>query len=213
MKPSYRFFRFVKFVVVGFCRTFWKVTYEGLENVPKSGAYIIAPTHRAYTDTPLVAPLTHRHIRYMGASGLFKYKLSAAFFERMGTFPVHRGSVDRETLRTCINLLKEGHPVVIFPEGTRKRGPKIENLFEGVGYIASRANAPIVPVAIGGAERGWPRGKLLPRPGRMHVLVGKPIEIDRQGDRIARSEVRELNAKLQESLQELFDKAQAEVGA
>ncbi len=213
MKPSWTFYRVIRAIVVGFCRTYWKVTYEGLENVPKDGPFILAPSHRAYQDTPMVAPVTPRHLRYMAGAGIFKYKLSAMFFQAMGTFPVHRGKVDRETLRTCQELLSNGEAVVIFPEGTRKRGPEIKDLFEGVAYVASRTGAPIVPIGIGGGERGWPKGKKLPRPGRIHVLVGEPLYCEQSGARVSRAEVRELNERLHAALQDLFDRAQAKVGA
>ena len=61
-------------------------------------------------------------------------------------------------------MLERGEPLVLFPEGTRRSGPVIENLHEGAAYLSSRTGAPIVPVGIGGSERAMAKGKRLPRP-------------------------------------------------
>ena len=68
-----------------------------------------------------------------------------------------------------------GKPVVLFPEGTRRSGPVIEVHHDGAAFVASQAGVPIVPVGIGGSERALPKGKALPRPVKIHILIGEPL--------------------------------------
>src|SRR5207237_6109387 len=106
---------------------------------------------------------------------LWKIGLFGKLLSALGAYPVHRGGADREALKRTVEVLEGGEPVVIFPEGTRRFGPKVENLFEGAAYVATKMNVPIVPVGIGGSEQALPEGKKLPRPVKLTVVVGEPL--------------------------------------
>ena len=97
MKRALQFalYHFVRTVVVGFCRLFGRETVEGREHVPATGPFILSPVHRSNVDSPLVAIVTRRRLRYMGKQEMWKYRASAAFFTAMGGFPVNRGAADR----------------------------------------------------------------------------------------------------------------------
>jgi 1-acyl-sn-glycerol-3-phosphate acyltransferase len=144
---------------------------------------------------------------------MWKYKLSAAFFTAMGGFPVHRGAADREALRKCVEVIGEGDGLVIFPEGTRRSGPVVEEMFEGAAYVATKTGAPIIPVGIGGSEAAMPKGAKFIKPVKVHLIIGPPLrpEVGESG-KASRRAVRELNDRLQAELQRLFDEAQAKVG-
>ncbi len=209
-------YRFVRVVAAGFCRSFWRVTVEGGENVPASGAFILSPVHRSNIDTPLVAVVTRRPwLRFMGKDSMFKYRFADWFFTAMGGFPVHRGMPDRVALRTCERLLRSGQPVVVFPEGTRQSGPVVGHLFEGPAYLATKCQVPIVPVGIGGSERAMPKQARGIRPVKVHIVVGSPIPppANTQSGRVPRKVVHELTGVLQSRLQEVFDRAQVRAGA
>jgi 1-acyl-sn-glycerol-3-phosphate acyltransferase len=197
-----------------FCRAFWRVTVVGKEHVPAMGPFILSPVHRSNVDTPLAAVVTHRRLRYMGKDAMWKYKWSAWFFTSAGGFPVRRGTADREALRTCMEVIAGGEPLVMFPEGTRQSGPDIEELFDGPAYVACRTGAPIVPVGIGGSEAAMPRGKRFLRPVKVVLVVGEPIHppAPSEGGRVSRRAVRELSDQLKVELQKLFDDAQARAG-
>ncbi len=85
---------------------------------------------------------------------------------RSGPFRSTGARPDREALRTCEEALREGEPVVLFPEGTRQSGPAVQPLFEGASFVAARAGVPIVPVGIGGSEWAMPKGKKRILPGQ-----------------------------------------------
>ncbi|MDQ6927571.1 MAG: 1-acyl-sn-glycerol-3-phosphate acyltransferase [Actinomycetota bacterium] len=207
-------YRACRAAILVVCRLYWRVTYEGLENLPVEGAYVVAPVHRSFIDFGLVAGMTRRRLRYMGKDSLWKYKWPGQLFSALGAFPVRRGAADREALRRCIEVIDAGEPLVLFPEGTRRSGPVVEDLFEGTAYVAARTGVPIVPIGIGGSERALQKGKRLPRPVKVHVIIGVPIEAPplQEGRRNpSRSALRELSAELQKEVQTLFDQAEARV--
>jgi 1-acyl-sn-glycerol-3-phosphate acyltransferase len=191
------------------CRTYWRVEIRGREHVPPSGPYVIAPVHRSNIDTLLAGCLTHRRIRFMGKDSLWKHRWSAALFSSLGGFPVHRGTPDRDALRTCEEALREGEPVVLFPEGTRRSGPTVQPLFEGAAFVAARAGVPIVPVGIGGSEWAMPRAQRRILPVKVVMVVGPPIDGPERsaGGRVPRRVVAELSERLHAELQVLFDEA------
>lgn len=208
-------YRGVRAVVAGFCRAFWRVRIRGLEHIPAEGPFILSPVHRSNVDTPLVALMGHRTLRFLGKDTMWKFRISDWFFTSMGGFPVHRGTPDRDALRSCERLLAGGQPLVIFPEGTRRRGPVVEEIFEGPAYLAGKLQVPIVPVGIGGSEGAMPKGSRGIRPVKISIVIGEPIAppAPTESGRVGRKGVRALTAQLQQRLQELFDEAQAEVEA
>lgn len=203
----------VRNVVVGFCRLYWRLSVEGKEHVPVSGPFILSPVHRSNIDTPLVAACTGRRVHYMGKQEMWKYKLSAAFFTAMGGFPVNRGAADREALRKCVEVINGGDGLVIFPEGTRRSGPVIEETFEGAAYVATKTGAPIIPVGIGGSQAAMPRGAKFIKPVKTRLVIGPPLYAEGGGDgKAPRRAVHELNERLKAELQRLFDEAQVQAG-
>ena len=197
-----------------FARAYWRLSIDGTANLPPAGAYVVAPVHRSNIDTPLIGCITRRRLRFLGKDTLWKNRGSARFFSALGGFPVHRGTVDRDALRRCIEVVEAGEPLVLFAEGTRQSGPLVHELFEGAAYVALRTGVPIIPVGIGGSERAMPKGSRMLRPVRIAIVVGEPIEpppVERL--RGSRRAVRELTAQLHKELQAMFDAAQVRAGA
>ena len=208
------FYRFVWWVVQLVGRSYFRLQVVGMENVPTEGPFIVSPVHRSNLDTPVVAAITKRRLRYMGKESLWKSSAGGWFLTTLGGFPVQRGSADREALRACIEVIERGEPLVMFPEGTRQHGPEVQPLFDGPAYVASRTQVPILPVGLGGSERAMPKGAKLPHPAKMVLVVGQPIPPPPPGEsgRVPRRAVRELSRQLKAELQVLFDEAQALTG-
>ena len=202
-------------IVAGFCRIWVRVTVDGKENIPKRGAFVLAPVHRSNVDFAIAACTTRRRMGFMAKDSLWKVPVLRTLIDVLGGYPVHRGSADREAMRRTMAVIERGDPVVIFPEGTRQSGPIVQELFEGAAYIASRARVPVVPVGIGGSERAMPKGAKMLRPAKVHVIVGEPFVIDLPPDstRVPRRIVHQLTVDLHEELQRLFDSAQIRAGA
>lgn len=206
---SLLWFGFARGVVELFCRLYWRVEVSGRENLPKTGAYVLAPVHRSNIDTLISGCLTRRRIRFMGKDSLWKYKWSATLFESLGAFPVHRGTPDREALRRCEQAVRGGEPVVLFPEGTRQSGPTVQPLFEGAVFVAARTGVPIIPVGIGGSEWAMRKGKKGIYPVKVAAIIGAPLQTParEEGSRVSRRLVTELTDELHGRIQTLFDQS------
>ena len=206
--PARGFYIFGRSVVVGITRLLCRPTVIGREKIPTQGAFVLAPVHRSYIDTPLAAAVTRRRLRFMGKDSMWKWRPFGWVLSALGAFPVTRGTADREALKRCVAVLEGGDPLVLFPEGERKDGPVVQQLFDGAAFVAIKAGVPIVPLGIGGSDVAWSRGKKLPRFAKCVLIVGEPIQTSvNDNGKIARSNVRELTAALHSELQRLYDEA------
>jgi 1-acyl-sn-glycerol-3-phosphate acyltransferase len=208
------FYRFVRGLLLGFARLFWRLRVVGAEHIPANGSFVVAPVHRSNADFALALAVTTRRMRYMGKASIWKIKALWPMYDALGGFPVQRGTADRQALRLCVEVIEGGEPLVLFPEGARQSGPEVQPLFDGAAYLASKTGVPIVPVGIGGSERAMPKGAKLPRPAKIVLVVGPPIEPSPSGSpKASRRAVKDLTDRLHSELQGLFDEAQVRAGA
>ena len=207
------FYKIIRGLVVAISVGYTRARIIGKHNIPKTGAFLLAPIHRSNIDTPLAAAVTSRRMRFMGKDSIWKIKPIGWIISSLGAFPVTRGSADREALKRCIAVLESGEPLVLFPEGTRQSGPVVQPLFDGAAYVAVKAGVPIIPVGIGGSEGVMPKGSKMIYPRKCVLVVGEPIvaQADETG-RIPRSAVKDITEQLSAELQRLFDEAQQLAG-
>ncbi len=198
----------VRLLALGILKLYTRITYEGLHNVPQSGAYLVAPVHRSNIDFVTIPGITRRRIRFLGKESLWKYSIVHGLWDTLGGIKVVRGTTDRESMRLCNDTLAAGEPIVVFPEGTRKEGAVVETLFDGAAYMAVKQGVPIVPIGIGGSDKVMGRGSKFPKPRKIHVIVGPPLNSPPADRKAGRSVVRALTTDLQVELQRLYDQAQ-----
>ena len=202
------FYLTIRLIVIVVCRIYLRLRIVDAHKIPKSGTFILAPSHRSTLDIPVAAATTRRRMMYMGKDSMWKIKPIGVLLTALGSFPVTRGSADLEALKRCIAVLERGDPLVLFPEGTRHHGRVIEPLFDGAAFIAYKTGVPIFPVGIAGSEEIWPPGTKLPRPRKCVAVVGDAIyPKDLNGARATREMMSEFTLELQTSLQTVFDKA------
>ncbi len=202
------FYRFARQVVLGLLRVWFRPRVRGRSQVPTAGAAIIAPVHRSNVDFAFAALLTRRKLFFMAKEELWKWQWFGRLLEALGAFPVHRSGADRESVRRAEEVLRRGELLVMFPEGSRRFGDRVEELQEGVAFLAARTGTPIVPVGIAGSERAMPKGSKVPKPVSITVVVGEPIPIESpEGRRVARSQIHRLSEQLRERLQAGYDAA------
>lgn len=145
------------------------VRIEGKENMPE-GACVIMGNHRAWLDPFLLAFCARdREIRFMGKKELWSNKLFAWVAKQVRGIPVDRGNVDMASIRMSMTVLKAGHTLGIFPEGTRTKGDGMMPLQGGASLLALRSKCAVVPVYIDGDYKLF---------RRMTVRVGKPVDMD-----------------------------------
>ncbi|HEY8544145.1 MAG TPA: lysophospholipid acyltransferase family protein [Acidimicrobiales bacterium] len=207
-------YRVLRLLVLGLAKLWFRVEIVGAEKVPRTTPFVLAPVHRSNVDFLLVSLVRPGRMRYMGKASIWKYKWPGRFFNMLGAFPVHRGTADRASLRTCMQVIEYGEPLVMFPEGTRQSGPVVHEVFDGTAYVAARTGVPLVPLGIGGSEEAMPKGAKFIRPRKVALVVGDPIEMPR-GDgsgRVPRRLIHELSDQLYRSVQDVFDEARRRAG-
>ena len=154
----------------------FRLRARGKEHLPTAGGFVLAANHNSNFDPwPLGIPLfPNRFLRFMAKSELF-WTPFKQFATAAGAFPVRRGQADAEAMATAMQLCREGHIVVMFPEGTRRK-KGLRKKYEarahtGAARIALDANVPLVPAGIVGTDR---LGKL----AQLRVAYGPPIPLD-----------------------------------
>ena len=171
------------------CNLVGKVAFDfkvyGRENLIEEGAAILASNHQSYLDPPCIGMACRNDIYYLARNTLYQRPLIGPLLKRLNTVPVDRDRGDVSSIKAIIRLLRSGHRVIIFPEGTRSSDGKLQPARAGLGMIIAKTLAPVVPVRVFGSYEALPRvGGLKLKP--VSVVVGKPMrfsEDELKGDR------------------------------
>jgi 1-acyl-sn-glycerol-3-phosphate acyltransferase len=148
----------------------------GAENVPRTGPLIVCPSHSGTLDPPLVPAFAPRSDSWsMAKSEYFKGGIVEVLFRWYHAFPVVRHTADRAALKRSFDLLKAGHALIIYPEGTRVESGVLANPEPGAGFIAQKAGCLVVPVGLSGTRECLPKGAHWPRRVPVTVTFGKPF--------------------------------------
>jgi 1-acyl-sn-glycerol-3-phosphate acyltransferase len=180
--------RFLMFILLDY-------EVEGLENLPEEGPVITAQNHMIFADTVLGAALIDREVVGMSKSENYRFALLGLLFNLYGTFPVRRGEVDRRALRTALRVLKEGKVLMAAPEGTRSRTDTLQKGRDGLTYIAVKAGAPMIPIAIWGQEKFWEQIKRLRRT-KVKIVMGKPFIFEPGDGRLRREQLTQMTHEM-----------------
>jgi 1-acyl-sn-glycerol-3-phosphate acyltransferase len=177
----------LKHILLGpLLRLIYRPKAEGVDNVPATGAAILAPNHLSFIDSLFIPLLTKRRLVYIGKADYFDKWRTRWFVKAVGVIPVRRegGSAGEAAIQTGIQLLREGHLIAIYPEGTRSPDARLYRGKTGVARMALEARVPVIPVAIEGTDEVMPIGMKFPRtiPGRVRVQFGRPLRFDRHYD-------------------------------
>lgn len=130
------------------CKTYYKVEFEGLDNLERSDGFIIAPNHVSEFDPLFVAMASKRLFYYIAKYELFKNPIMNKALTHLNGFPIIRGKGDMTAINYGIELIRRGEVLCIFPEGTRSADGTPQRAKSGVGYIARYTGADVVPAAI-----------------------------------------------------------------
>jgi 1-acyl-sn-glycerol-3-phosphate acyltransferase len=146
----------------------------GLELVPARGPLLVCSNHLSNLDPLVFGAVFPRVMHAMAKAEMFANPLMRWYLEHCNCFPVWRGRPDRRALRSAAAVLESGGALVVFPEGHRSHGAGMLPFEPGIGFLALKTGATIVPCAIWGTEDSLPRGRLLPRRAQIHFRVGVP---------------------------------------
>ena len=187
------------YIAVFFAKIYYKIIFfakaEGKENIPESGGMILCANHQSFRDPIMIAAFSPKRLKFLGKAELFKNKLFACVLRSIGCVPVDRSGGDLKAMRTCIRILKENNPLMLFPEGTRSC-IHIDDVKPGALLFATKANVPIIPIGIS-----------RPKPfGKSKVVFGKPIYYTEYYDKkISSEEYKKLTNELMYEIYNLVD--------
>ena len=156
-------------------KTFFNYRVIGAENMIEEGQCIIAANHCSNLDPQLVGIACQRAIHYLGKKSLLNWPVLGPIFPELNVIPVDHKNADRSALMGAIRVVKNGGAVLIFPEGSRSPDGTLQPAQPGIGMIAAKTGAPIVPVRIFGSFEALPRAHIMPRLTGVRVVVGAPF--------------------------------------
>ncbi|HLX35347.1 MAG TPA: (d)CMP kinase [Candidatus Limnocylindrales bacterium] len=174
--------RFGSFVLRVIARLLARIHFEGDRQELPKGALIVAANHASSADPPILGAFLNarldRPINWLGKRELLELPIVGWAMRQAAIHPVDRRAADVDAFRTAMRILESGNVLAVFPEGTRSRDGALQEVREGVAVLALRSGAPVLPVGFADTDRFWPRGKLLPHPGReVTVRFGKPFVV------------------------------------
>lgn len=160
--------------------TYHRLRILGRENLPAAGSFVLVANHSSHLDALCLLsalPLRKLHRTFPAAArdyfffNLPRIAFSAVFFNAS---PFSRDAHPRESMDTCRRILaRPGNAMILFPEGTRSTTGKVAAFRRGIGSLAAGSNVPVIPCALQGTARAWPKGTRAPRPHAVRLIIGK----------------------------------------
>lgn len=175
---------------------------EGLENLPGSSPVIVVANHISNWDPLMLGFALPRPLCYMAKAELFSIPVLKKLLPLVYAFPVKRGAVDRQAIRTALNLIKQGNILGIFPEGRRVMDGAPIEVRPGAALIALKAGCPILPAACIGTNGILPLGWFKP----LKIKLGKAVNTDGLADMSHASALEELSHRIEKDIDALLQK-------
>jgi 1-acyl-sn-glycerol-3-phosphate acyltransferase len=164
-------------------RAFTRVRIEGDTGaIPREGPVILAANHISNADPVLIGafltPKLGRRIHWLGKKEMFDWPVVGYIARNGGIIPVDRAAADVEAFRVARRVLDAGSVLMVFPEGTRSPTGELQQPKDGLSMLALRTNATIIPIGISNTDRVWPKGRLIPTPGKHATMrIGEPFKV------------------------------------
>jgi 1-acyl-sn-glycerol-3-phosphate acyltransferase len=183
------------FVLGPLLRVLFRPWVRGIENIPGTGAAILASNHLSFSDSIFLPLMSRRPVVFLAKSEYFTGKglkgaLTRWFFKSTGQLPIDRsgGKASEASLNTGLGVLSQGQVLGIYPEGTRSPDGRLYRGRTGIARMVLEAKVPVIPVAMIDTEKVQPIGQRMPKIRRIGIVVGEPLDFSRfdgmEGDRI-----------------------------
>lgn len=172
---------FLKLIVCPLARLIWIRQVEGMENIPKSGALIVAANHQSYLDFICLVSVFPRRLTFLSAEKFYDSRFWRPVMEYTGQIKVERNSIDKaDSIMKALQVLERSDVLAIFPQGTRSRTGEIGKFYPGAARFALQTGAPVLPVGIKGAYDAWPAHQSRPKFKKMiGINIGRPLHFSR----------------------------------
>lgn len=170
------FYRVTRWVLRQLGFAYFRLTVSGLEHIPASGPAVIAGNHPDLVDGILMLIVAPRRVRFLVAEDMFFHPFLRWIFRGMDCIPVYRSRANNgDALRAAYEALRQGDIIGIFPEGTTADLGHMRQIKRGVGLLALKTGAPVVPLGMWGSAEAWPLGARVPRPRRIAMAFAPPV--------------------------------------
>lgn len=173
----------LKSICVVLLRLLFRLERHGEEHVPATGPLLIVANHSSFLDSPVVGGMAPRKLMFLAKAELFDIPLFGALIRGVNARPLKREGADPAALRLALKILEDDRALLIFPEGTRGPEGTLREPKTGAGMLAVLSGAAVVPAYVSGTGRAWPKGRRLPRPGKVGVTFGPALRFERQPGR------------------------------
>ncbi len=204
------FYALIKLLFWPWRKFYFRIATQGMENFPHEGPAIVVANHSSYLDAGVLGGVLPRKIHFVVLTQMFELRRLRWFYAGMQTIAVDPGAGQRGPIRRCVEVLRSGHVLGIFPEGSRSEDGGLGELQEGAALLAKLSGAPVIPIGVRGAFEAYPRGVWLPRPRKIHLRVGTALHFSdavSQGGS-PRDALRLLTTQMREAIDELMAPAQ-----
>ncbi|GGM28490.1 lysophospholipid acyltransferase family protein [Dactylosporangium sucinum] len=201
-----------KMTVAPLTRLLWRPRIIGLDNIPKTGPAILASNHQSVIDSVMMGAITPRNVYFLAKNQYFegpglKGTMMRHIMYGLNQIPVDRsgGRASLMALDAALPVLRAGHVLGIFPEGTRSVDGRLYRGRPGVAKLALDAPAPIIPIGLLGFDKVQPVGASMPKLGpSVEVRVGEPLDLSQwRGGEVDSRGLREVTLKLMNAIQQL----------
>jgi 1-acyl-sn-glycerol-3-phosphate acyltransferase len=197
------FYYIARGLLIGMFKLLTRWQVKGKENVPREGPVLVVANHLNLADPPLLGVSLDRTVIFMAKEELFRSRFTAYFLGGFGSFPVHRGKLDRQALRSSQQVLADGLALAMFPEASRSRSARLKAAMPGSALIACHSGVPILPVGIIGTEQLRGVGWLFRRP-RVTINIGKPFSLPPVEGKLTREKLVEYTDLIMRRIAELL---------
>lgn len=188
--------------------TYFRWRVFNAERVPQTGPVILASNHASFLDPPLVGSGLPRGCNFLARETLFRYPGIGALLRSWQAVPVDRDGGGAGGLRAILDRLLAGGVIILFPEGTRTKDGTLQPARSGIGLTVIKSSAPVVPVRVFGTYEAYGRNIRFPRPKRVMVKYGEPLDF-----RLLREEAASCpKSRLKEIYQQVADEIMAAIG-
>ena len=148
----------------------------GRENIPQKNSYIMVSNHGSLLAPPLLGHALRRNISFMAKAELFKIPLLGFIIKACGAYPVKRGIVDKNTIKTACKKLSNNYSIGIFIDGTRQKNGRVNRPKQGAALLAFKNQKLLLPVAIVNSHRLIRFKFFIPLFSKIVIKVGKPVQ-------------------------------------
>jgi 1-acyl-sn-glycerol-3-phosphate acyltransferase len=193
-------------------RLAFRLKIEGRDHEPGTGPLIVAGNHASLLDPPLVGMCLRRQGAYMAKDELFSVPLLGAWLRSIGSFPVRRGTADRQAIRRSLELLQRGGVLVIFPEGTRSTDGRLRDPEPGAAMLALRTGVRVLPAAVVNSHRILPKGARWPRFEQVTVRFGPVLDVPKIEGRLDHATMESWGRRIMAEIEQMLPADQRPAG-